>query len=95
VACSRMSLQPQNAALLATAAVVWVALFPAGIGPFTATHGPATALSAMTCDAVDFAPFYVSSASAAVSLTSGYLSHEVRLFGIEGPERPPVVALRC
>ena len=45
----------RNVALLATLGVAAVVLFPVGAGPFTATHGPASALRAVADVAVVFA----------------------------------------
>ena len=89
-----MSLPPQHAALLATVAVLWIALFPSGVGPFSATHGPATALSALACDILDFAYFQVS-VDSLILLRLSYVHHRIWKTSILTADCPPVRALRC
>jgi hypothetical protein len=89
-----MSLPTQNAALLATIAVVSVALFPSGMGPFTATHGPVTALPAISCDAVDFTLLDVSVITMSSTAMTG-MHQTVWEASLRGHEHLSILSLRC
>ena len=82
------------AALLSTVAVVFVALFLSGVGPFNTTRGPVSAFRALPSDAVDFS-LITFPVSFALSLMMSRMrrEHSAPLVGAYQP--PPVLALRC
>jgi hypothetical protein len=89
-----MLLSPQRTAVLATFAVVCVALFPSGVGPFTATHGPATAERGAAVLVLEFA--LVSFVPPAlISNIDSQIRKPVCSLPVVGPGRSLILALRC
>lgn len=84
----------RNVALLITLGVLLVALFPLGAGPFTATHGPLTALRALAFAillfvAISFLPRLV------ISCPDLRLGLGIRVIGVAVDNLAPVPSLRC
>jgi hypothetical protein len=84
----------RQAAVLAMMGIVLIALFPCGIGPFTATHGPMTAVKAVVDPAVEFTAVSVLPVTPVT-----YLELHVLLESRVGPvatfDATPIPSLRC
>lgn len=83
----------RNAALLATLAVVGVALFPVGAGSFTATHGPLTAVSVVGHTILEFILICILPAVMVTHIQSCRLRQVGVLLPVS-PDRTPIPALR-
>ena len=90
-----MSQQPRSAVLLAILGVVSVALFPAGLGPFTATHGPASALRTILSDVVEFTFLDVLLIAPFTHVVASHMRQPVWEVSARSHQPPPVLALRC
>jgi hypothetical protein len=84
----------RNAALLVTLGVLLVALFPLGAGPFTATHGPLTALRALAFAILLFAAISFL-LRVLVSCRDSRLSPGIHVVGVGLYHSAPVQSLRC
>jgi hypothetical protein len=89
-----MLLSCRNAALLTTLGVVLVALCPLGAGPFTATHGPVTALRAVVYAVlllitICFLP------TALISCRESYIRPGSSVIYAGVCDSTPILALRC
>ena len=89
-----MLLQRRKVALLVAIGVLFVALFPTSVGPFTATNGPVTALRALAFAVMLFAAMSflnkVMVADSSRRLTTGIETREFTEFHFS-----PVPSLRC
>jgi hypothetical protein len=84
----------RNTALLVTLGVLLVVLFPLGAGPFTATHGPLTALRAFAFAillfvAISFLPRVL------VSCRELHIKLRTQVVGAAVYHSAPVPSLRC
>ena len=84
----------RNAALLVTLGVLLVALFPLGAGPFTATHGPLTALRALAFTILLFVAISFL-LRVRVSCRDLRLSPRIHFVGVMLSDSSPVQSLRC
>jgi hypothetical protein len=89
-----MRVSPSSAALLATLGVVLVALFPLAAGPFTATHGPITALRAIAA-AFLLAVVLAFLPTAIITGCEFYVGLDVSPAHMNGCDPVPVLSLRC
>ena len=84
----------RSAAIWAAMGIALVALFPAGTGSFTVTHGPVTAVRAVIDHVLEFTPISL----APVALLA---QRELRVFRglapaeLVNPDATPIPALRC
>ena len=84
----------RNVAVLVTVGVLVVALFPLGTGPFTATHGPLTALRALLFAILLFATIsFVLRALAAYR--DDYIRLNIQTVGAAASDSSPLPNLRC
>jgi len=84
----------RNAAVLVGLGVLLVALFPLGAGPFTATHGPLTALRALAFAILLFAAISFL-LRVLVSCRDLRLSPRIQVVGVMLYDSAPVPSLRC
>lgn len=84
----------RNTALLVTLGVLLVALFPLGAGPFTATHGPLTALRALAFAILLFVAISFL-LRVLVSCRDLRLSSRIQVVGVMLYDSAPVPSLRC
>ena len=89
-----MLLSIRNAALLTALAVVGLALFPAGAGPFTATHGPITAVSVVGHTILEFVLICILP-SIMVTRIQSFRPQQVGVIPPISADRAPIPALRC
>ena len=89
-----MLLQRRNIAVLVALGVIFVALFPTSVGPFTATNGPVTALRALAFAVLLFAAMSllkkVMVADSSMRLTTGIETGKFTVFDFS-----PTPSLRC
>jgi hypothetical protein len=84
----------RNAAVLVSLGVLLVALFPLGAGPFTATHGPLTALRALAFAILLFVAISFLQ-RVLVACRDLYLKLGIQVVGVAVCQSPPVPSLRC
>jgi hypothetical protein len=84
----------RNTALLVTLGVLLVALFPLGAGPFTATHGPLTALRALAFAILLFVAISFL-LRVLVSCRDLRLSPRIQVVSVMLYDSAPVPSLRC
>jgi hypothetical protein len=84
----------RNTALLVTLGVLLVALFPLGAGPFTATHGPLTALRALAFAILLFAAISFL-LRVLVSCRELHIKLRTQVVGEAVYHSAPVPSLRC
>jgi hypothetical protein len=86
----------RNTALLVTLGVLLVALFPLGAGPFTATHGPLTAMRALAFVILLFVVIsFLVRALALVADRDLYIRLRIQVGGVAVFDSAPVPSLRC
>ncbi len=71
-----------------------MALFPLGAGPFTATHGPLTALRALAFAILLFVTILFLQ-KVLVARHDLYLRLGIQIVGVAVHQSPPVPSLRC
>ena len=84
----------RNAALLATFGIVLVALFPAGTGSFTATHGPVTAVRAVSESVLEFATILVLPI-AQIAYRVSHVPARIAIVTATTCDPVPILVLRC
>jgi len=84
----------RNTALLVTLGVLLVALFPLGAGPFTATHGPLTALRALAFAILLFVAISFL-LRVLVSCRDLRLNPRIQVVSVMLYDSAPVPSLRC
>lgn len=82
------------AALIATIAVVGVALFLSATAPFTPTRGPVSAFRALPTDAIEFTVITIS-ATFALTLAMSRVHYGNTLPAAVHHQPSPIMALRC
>ena len=90
-----MVLPIRKAALLTALAVVGLVLFPAGTGPFTATHGPLTAVSVVGHTILEFVLICILPATTVIIHVKSCARQQIGVVPVNRPDRTPIPALRC
>ena len=91
---NQMLLSLRYVALVATIGIALVILFPLGSGPFTATHGPVSALRAIANFALLLLIFYFLAAMRSGRLAS-CIRHAIPFEPAEACVAQPILELRC